>query len=325
MWRLESKWGEMVRGLHNMLHVEANILLRLLDKEIAGLYGKIEREVVEAWGAHEVLPSSWRRIAPHFSHNRHGSLQYTRFLSAQEHVHLHNLYMGIDSVYSELWMRFVRERAAELVREKGFRVSDASFHAEGGWKFSAHALQVLSYDFQEWGISSGLTSSQQLKTVRLVTEASSLSSICINDVPFKVGDWVLARPNDEDLNPIVGSQAGMPQFGVPERMWFGKVKRMFEHQRYKQRKVRVFDVEWHESVPGPNGPYDVRFMSPVIRRGVVLKENPLIDALSVLPLKMIDVKHPNSAQFRVMITKSWLPLSVVNMPVPFPPLKYYGP
>ena len=70
-----------------------------------------------------------------------------------------------------------------------------------------------------------------------------LEAISIQNVWFRKGDWVIARPNDEeDLAPLQ-APAHLPQFGVPHRLWFGQVKRMFRHRRIASYEVDVFDVD----------------------------------------------------------------------------------
>jgi len=38
MWRPEARWGEMVRALKDKAHVAANLIGRLADKEVCGLF-----------------------------------------------------------------------------------------------------------------------------------------------------------------------------------------------------------------------------------------------------------------------------------------------
>mgnify|MGYP006299517869 FL=1 len=67
MWRPEGKWGEMACDLKNKRRPESNMIGRIMDKEVVGLWelsqhqgrhSRAELVVKAEWGAHDLLRSS---------------------------------------------------------------------------------------------------------------------------------------------------------------------------------------------------------------------------------------------------------------------------
>jgi len=250
-----------------------------------------------------------------------------KFNEREHHSFLHKLYIGIDEGLKDVWEHFVTEEADAIVARKGWAERDASQNERGGWEFSHKALWDMHVEFEAWGDSGPrLTDDEQIQVRMFPLDAEGLSSITLNGVQVVEGDWILARPNEEDLNILheEGEDADgsdLPAYGVPNVMWFGKVKRMFRHVRHLEA-VEVFDVEWHRSAA--DGPYDVNLMCPIVEKAASVKDDPFIRANSVLPWpRMIALKHPLRATHLVMISKTWMPLSAAKMPVPFPNLMCY--
>lgn len=333
MWRPEARWGEMVRELKDKAHVAANMIGRLADKEVCGLF-KWETNSSEddegTWGAHNLLRSGHLVVEGILGGTRR--LSGYILLSVTEHSWLHKMYIGCDQSFAALWERFVTEEGANEVQRQRWGEADASRtsavvgNGEQGWEFSPMALQGLHSAFYTWGrTKEGLSDADRARTVPLPIEAQSLKCIKlgtgIEAVSIKVGDWVLARPDDDCLNPIPNAGEGLPKYGVPKCMWFGKVLGIFKHKRQGLPAIEVVKAEWHASV----GPYDTDFMAPVVRKGVVHADDPYIPAQSLLPLNMIALRHPRHSRLLVMLRKTWLPLSAVHMPLPWPPLAFYPP
>ena len=136
-------------------------------------------------------------------------------------------------------------------------------------------------------------------------------------------------PNDEDdLEPIPGVRAGLPAYAPPKQMWFGRVKYMFVHRRAvgdcEVPKTLVFYVDWHKFVPPPLGPFDVELQCPIAQRCVASElDNPYFPACTVLPIEIVGLKHPSNSQQLAMVSRTWQPLSAINMPVPWPNLVMY--
>lgn len=333
MWRPEARWGELVRELKDRAHVAANMIGRVADKEVCGLLRwntAIDEDDEGTWGTHNLLRSS--HVAVNATLGGSNRSSGYMLINISEHSWLHKMYIGWDQSFSSLWERFVNEEAANVVLRQGWGESDASRTAvqveagEQGWEFSAKALEGMHEAFYSWGrITHGLSIEQRLRTVPLAMEALSLKCIVLGTgneaVSIKVGDWVLARPDDDCLSPIPDANESLPQFGVPKCMWFGRVLSMFKHKRQGLPAVEVVKAEWHASV----GPYDTDFMAPVVRKGVVYPDDPYIPAQSLLPLKMVAMKHPRHAHLLVLLRKTWLPLSAVHLPVPWPSLAFYPP
>ena len=145
-----------------------------------------------------------------------------------------------------------------------------------------------------------------------------LKEVTINSVKFTKGSWFLIRPNEDDLNKLpAGSH---PPFGVPKKMWFGKVLEVFSHTGPTETST-LFHVEWHKTLPAPQGPYDVHIQAPVVQAAPA-QECCWFGCRGVLPLVMTAVQHPTRANAYLMMRPSWHELAAVNMPVPWPKLHY---
>jgi len=318
-----------VHSIKNKARVEANILGRVADKEVCGLMMKPEAEEEAIWGVHDMLRSELIDVA-----DAEGDLNYAaRFFTfnINEQAGLHKMYIFADECFSKLWEHFVTLEAERIVQSHAWGEGDASRtehimqNGQPGWEFSPNALYTMHRAFYEWGRGQRLSAHEALVTEPIPRNGASLKQIRLGSgnqaVTIKVNDWVLARPNDEDLSPIADANESLPQFGVPKRMWFGQVKQLFQHKRQGLESIDVVKAEWHASVE--SGPYDTNFMAPIVRRGVAYADDPFIPARSLLPMAMIALRHPQNRNLLVMVCKSWLPLAAANMPVPFPPLEFY--
>lgn len=338
MWNPESIWGELGRDLHNTRHTESNMLLRAMDKEMMHLH---EEFALDSDG--ECVARAKRGAEPYGEHNKLRSIdieteyefvtkaseQRRRFNTREQHSYLHKFYIGGDERSTELWDMFIQQRADKIVAEKGWPDGDASRNEMGGWEFSHKALFEVHEAFERWALAEpGLSGEDKRLARQLPLDYYALSSITVNKQKYKEGDWILVRPcEDEDLVKLPRAEgvdySGLPAYGVPRRMWFGQVKGLFHHTRYTTPEL-IMNVEWHESVASPHGPFDVDLMSPVVNKIVTEKDNPFFAATSVLPWpKMIALKHPIKAQQLVLISKTWLPLAAANMPMSFPKLMRY--
>lgn len=110
-------------------------------------------------------------------------------------------------------------------------------------------------------------------------------------VRFEAGDWVVARPNVNDLVQL-NAPAGLPRFGAPRRLWFGEVEKLWQHDRaHGLQAVGMLEVKWHKSREGGEGVYDLQHFMPVMNRQPDAAA-PFILACGVLPLQMMMVVHP---------------------------------
>ena len=117
---------------------------------------------------------------------------------------------------------------------------------------------------------------------------------------------------------------GAHQFfwGPPRQMWLGKVKHIVHVECPAGGEEEVLDVEWHKTADAPLGPYDAQLMAPIVYKEVH-KDVRFICCSTVLPIKVDAVKeHPFRRHLLLMLRRSWLPLSVLGLPVPWPRLKH---
>lgn len=331
----------MSQDLKNKLHPESNMIGRIMDKEVVGLWELSQRQgghscaelAVEAnFGAHDLLrsPSPSIRAVPaaagSFGHLERLSLR--RRFQQDMLKHLFKMYLGIDDVMHDLWVKcFVPECASSIKADNQWPDGDASEDAHHGWTFSARALPVMLDKFEAWGqgkrVAGQIHARQALHTVRFFAEVEPMKEVIINGVSYKQGSWLCARPNElDDVTELHHVRAGLPRYGGPRQMWFGKVRSAFLHRRAVGAK-EVFEVEWHATVPlHQGGPYDVQLQCPIVRKPVADLDDPFFAASSVLPVPFTMTPTDIGAHF-AMVSPSWHSLAAAMLPVPWPALIKY--
>jgi len=347
MFRAENLWGEFGRDLQNTRHPEANMLGRAADKELMGLHvlfheskgeSKAMKARSEVYGQHELLRCAAVGIegeplrASMSVSNGAGEMR----AGDKGFEHLHKMYIGLDREFSTLWQEFVEEKAAELKARHRWSDAQASRSgAEGGWEFAREQLPTMHAEFAIWGSREDATESERALSRIWPRDLQPLRIIRIQGEPFKVGDWVCARPNEDDVFEVPDAdqpeKAGLPKKGVPVQMWFGEVKKMWRHSRsFGLQDVDFFEVQWHRTVSrGEGGPYDVQLQSPIVykRPDPESLNEPFCAAKSVLPIKSMACDHPAPSvagqRWLVLIRETWQPMAAAGLPVPYPPLVKY--
>jgi len=201
---------------------------------------------------------------------------------------------------------------------------------DGSYSFSIKALSVMHHRFAAWGAlpASDLTPADRACTVPLPLNVDVMKAVVVQGVHFAVGDWVLARPNaaNGDLSDVLDGDAELhlPRHGVPKILWFGKIRSLFVHRFPAGQGHDIADVEWHKSLDvGAGGPYDVDLQSPIVYRRAayaVTEEQAYMECSAIVPLKMAVMAHPSRPDCFAMIRRTWHPLAVLDLPVPWPAL-----
>jgi len=345
MWRAEDKWGQLTRDENNARHPEANMLLRAIDKEVIGLHnlcdGKKGKEVVqnalkEGWGTYDAFLSGSVMVSYEEEPGVKQSAGMGSYCNNRVLAFLHKLYQSNDPEFCEWWQSFVSEEAARLVQTEGWTREMASHDRCTGWSFHYDVFPRLHEEFECWGrrkfAAREFSVDQLYQTMRFYPDVLLLKKITMDGVTFEKGSWLCSRPSDDDVHELPNVREGLPRFGVPRQLWFGKVQGMFLHRRRRAEggnheedvgqwaKEYIFHVQWYKSVSPC--PYDVGLQSPVICNNERTDlDDPFVSTKTVLPLHM--VARPYGRNNTVLISRTWQPMGALNMPVPWPKLMQY--
>jgi len=258
-----------------------------------------------------------------------------RQLSPHEVAHLHNCYVREVPSYGCLFQAFVRERLSLLsddeLAEHGMSVG---MDEEGARsiQFSDASLMWVRPRWEEWARAKEGLEGESGHAEMWNPYVRSFCIVAVGPIKLSKGDWFLARPNEEDVvllrdgdDEANAPAAGLllPKFGVPARLWFGKVKSIVQHIHLdgSRRGLSIAEEE--------GGPFDVELQAPIVSsREFVnvdgLKEVAFFPAASVLPLSMTALPHPTRAGCLVMLRPSWHCLVSIKCPVPWPELEFEG-
>lgn len=319
-----------MRMLRNRAHPESNVFLCMMDKELVcrqmkhGVMKRVPEEGESvAWGEDELLKQE-RYDVELLSLHRNA----VDIVTPEQRQQLHLMYMREDEQYLDLWSAFVNEFVPGMsqAQRDGLDITRSN---EGVWEFTAVALEYLRAQWPYWARSNV---SQSLKGLVRLWQGMVVryQKVKIADVVFRVGDWVMPRPAPEDdLTPLPEAAFDSPKWGVPKRIWAGKIRRILSHSRYAQDsepiEEKVLEVTWHESLDARHGgPYSVDLQAPIVLARES-SECPYIPARSVLPIHFTPMRAlhmPRGCpQCYVLIRRQWHSLGPgVNAPVPWPAL-----
>jgi hypothetical protein len=331
MFRPEGRWGQYKRSLANARYPEANMVLTAADKEMVimncVLGASSAEEEGNAWGEHSSLkdPAVAVQLMPLAGEEV--------VLKGSLFAAVHLFYLGEDPVYAEAWAEYVRDVMPAFANERGWNRQQCERrhgHGSEAWDFSPAALEIVHGYWHVWAERhrSG-DRMQQAAAGKLLNRSMRVHKyMMFNGMRFSKGDWIMARPNaaNHDLGELREPAPGLPAYGVPRRMWFGKLTVFYSHMpdvRVEGSVNQIVDVEWHPTVGIPHGPYDVDLQAPVVYAAMDKDHPPLFSCLSILPLQMTALPHPNRHRQLVMLQSSWHALSAVDCPVPWPRLQRY--
>lgn len=319
--------------LRNRRHVESNVFLTNLDKEFLyfhrqhGLVAKEEEWLESAWGEEELLKSEHLDIE---LKGPYPGAKGVYELSEEQEQQMHLCYMREDSDYADLWEGHVNDYVPKMSDAERTEW-DITEGMQGGWDFNARALKFVRYKWPEWRPREPVADGLLGLTSVWVGMGQRFKEVSIEGVSFKEGDWFIARPNllNDDLTPLPNAAADLPKFSVPKRVWAGKIKAIFRHERFgKQREPiteNMLEVQWHESLSASDGgPFSVDYQSPVVHVAMHPTECPFFPARSVLPMKctaMRALHMQGSPPCLVLIRRQWHSLGAVDLPVPWPAVR----
>ena len=225
--------------------------------------------------------------------------------------------------------------------DAGGRVTAAQIRSHNGhFTCVSSAISAAVDAFACWGVSeweSGrLTDAEQGLTRHVWSQCMQFpGGVVINGVLFKAGDWVISRPDAEDIRVLPGAghehaDAGRPRLGPPKKLWAGCIRCVLKHGLGGQKQEELLDVEWHESGSGEGGsradvsPFDVGLQCPQLKQQV-FRFDRYAKATAVLPLRVVARPHPLRPRTLVLLRRSFQQLSAVKMPVPWPHAWVPGP
>lgn len=337
MFRAEGQWGEYKRRLANPKCPEANMTLNAADKEMVRVYSVVhgggagtgaDDDATGCWGVHNSLKYPYMD-GPWFEPKVGESVVMLGGLYANMHL----FYLAEDEVYAEAWAEYVKQVMPGYANQRGWGSRECVRRSgANAWDFSVGALEDLQGYWARWVEVNCPGDAVQFAACRKLFNRQMWrhKSMVLNSLKFVEGGWIMARPNaaNGDLGEIREPVAGLPQCGVPRRMWFGKIKGFYSHMPSEldpEVVSKIADVEWHPTVDVPHGPYDVDVQAPVVYAGKDKNHPPLFSCLSILPLQMAALQHPNRSRAGqlIMMRPSWHALSAVNCPVPWPKLMLY--
>jgi hypothetical protein len=315
--------------LKNKRFPEASMLFGMMDKELLSFYKKhvVVEEVNEdkVWGEEQLL--SLENVSIELEGELKGAAG-VHVLDIEQCQELHVFFTREDEVYDELWSTFVAWFVPRMSSAQRQRY-DITNGIAGGWDLSPGAMMHLRAEWSTWCPGIPLNESVKGLIMMWPKQVICYDKVRVEGVPFSVGDWFMARPNEanDDFTPIQGAVQGLPQFGVPQHFWCGKIKRIFSHSRYGGDKTPltedVLEVQWHVSTGVQHGgPYSVSYQAPLVLAAVHPSECPFFPARSVLPIKFCSMRAlglPLSCPAcYVMIRRQWHCLGAVKLPVPWP-------
>ncbi|KAF5827322.1 hypothetical protein DUNSADRAFT_859 [Dunaliella salina] len=342
MFPAESRWGELVRMLKNRRYAEASMMLGMIDKEILSFFEKhgmhVEPSEVsdqvqldEPWGEEQLL--SWAGDLSIKLLEEVKGPSRMHVLSPQMRYHLRVYYTREDQEYDDLWQRYTAYCIPRLSDDLRSRL-DINPNSAGGWDMNPDVFESLRARWNEWAHSADAQLDDSQRSLTKMWQGKVLCSkkVSVLGVPFSVGDWFMARPNDEedggDVTPLPGAAEGMPKYGVPKRMWCGKIKRIIQHDRWLRleqpdEREAMLEVEWHVSLPVEHGgPYSVAYQSPLVLAAAHTTECPFFPVRSMLPIKFCAMRSlglpARCPPCLVLIRRQWHCLSAVKLPVPWP-------
>lgn len=194
-------------------------------------------------------------------------------------------------MYENAWDAFLLEFMPTMSNEEKRRYG-IEWRGADGWAFPPNAIAFLRGRWEEWG----KRPENAGPTVFWGSGVSTFASLVVGPVKFVIGDWFLARPGVDEVRAIVPTPpAGLPKYGVPNHLWFGKIISFVRHTRVdsdgSQLQEDFVETEWHVTVarneehPERGGPYSAELQSPIVNAGIT-SEISFFPARSVVPLRM---------------------------------------
>lgn len=231
-----------------MRYVEASIFFGMLDAELLAFYDKhvapIRRESPDAaedakvWGEEELLCAESFPLGFPVLEGELSGAAGAQKLSPELSQELHVFYMREDQAYRKMWCSFVDAFVERMnVDERRFYDITRSRARGGGWELSVRATHHLRREWSRWVEGAvQFDESQKGLSLQWPEQVQCFKKACLTEgVSFCVSDWIMARPNEEDgdLKKIIPEPPeGLPKYGVPNRMWSGKILHIFRHNRY---------------------------------------------------------------------------------------------